>query len=121
MTDDVQNDLRYNTIKKNWWTSTNPTNDWVMNKKMADQMSGFGATLYESTDFIRLKDVSLAYDIPKAAISRIGLSNIRVYVSGRNLLTFTKWSGLDPELVDEDAQRNIPMQKELFFGLTFGF
>jgi TonB-linked SusC/RagA family outer membrane protein len=121
MTDDVQNDLRYNTIKKNWWTPTNPTNDWYMNKKMANEMSGHGATLYESTNFIRLKDVSLAYDIPKNAISRIGLSNVRVYVSGRNLLTFTKWSGLDPELVNEDAQRNIPMQKELIFGLTFGF
>ena len=79
------------------------------------------ATLYESTDFIRLKDVSLAYELPKNAISRIGLSNVKVYVSGRNLLTFTKWSGLDPELVDEDAQRNIPMQKELIFGLNFGF
>jgi hypothetical protein len=51
----------------------------------------------------------------------MGLSNLRVYVSGRNLLTFTKWSGLDPELVDQSAQRNIPMQKELIFGLNFGF
>ena len=121
MTDDVQNDLRYNTIKKNWWTPENPSNDWYMNRKLANEMSGHGATLYESTNFIRLKDVSLAYDLPKNAISKIGLSNVRVYVSGRNLLTFTKWSGLDPELVDQDAQRNIPMQKELIFGLTFGF
>ncbi|HLN55052.1 MAG TPA: TonB-dependent receptor [Bacteroidales bacterium] len=121
MTDDVQSDLRYNTVKKNWWTPDNPTNDWYMNAKMANEMSGFGSTLYESTDFIRLKDVSLAYDLPKNAISRIGLSNVRVYVSGRNLLTFTEWSGLDPELVDQSAQRNIPMQKELIFGLSFGF
>ena len=118
MTDDVQIDVRYNTIKKNWWTPDNPTNDWYMNGQMANEMSGFGGTLYESTDFVRLKDVSLAYDLPKSAISRIGLSNLRVYVSGRNLLTFTKWSGLDPELVDQDAQRNIPMQKELIFGLS---
>lgn len=121
MTDDVQNDLRYNTIMKNWWTPTNPSNDWYMNAKLANQMSGFGATLYESTDFVRLKDVSLSYDIPNNAIRRIGLSNLRVYVSGRNLLTFTNWSGLDPELVDQSAQRNIPMQKELIFGLNFGF
>ena len=121
MTDDVQNDLRYNTVKKNWWTPDNPTNDWYMNKKMANEMSGFGSTLYESTDFIRLKDISLAYDLPKTAISRIGLSNLRIYVSGRNLFTYTKWSGLDPELVDQTAQRNIPMQKEFIFGLNFGF
>ena len=121
MTDSVQDDLRYNTIKKDWWTPTNPSTTWYMNKKMANEMAGHGATLYESTDFIRLKDVSLAYNLPQNAISRIGLSNIKVYVSGRNLLTFTEWSGLDPELVDQDAQRNIPMQKEFIFGLTFGF
>ena len=121
MTDSVQDDLRYNTIKKNWWTPDNPSNDWYMNRKMANEMSGHGATLYESSNFIRLKDVSIAYDLPKGAINRIGLSNVKVYMSGRNLLTFTKWSGLDPELVDEDAQRNIPMQKEVIFGLTFGF
>jgi len=121
MTDSVQDDLRYNTIKKDWWTPDNPSTTWYMNKKMANEMAGHGATLYESTNFIRLKDVSLAYDLPKNAISKIGLSNVKVYVSGRNLLTFTKWSGLDPELVDQSAQRNIPMQKELIFGLTFGF
>jgi TonB-linked SusC/RagA family outer membrane protein len=121
MTDSVQDDLRYNTIKKDWWTPENPSTSWYMNRKRANEMSGHGSTLYESTNFIRLKDVSLAYDLPKNAISRIGLSNVRVYVSGRNLLTFTKWSGIDPELVEQDAQRNIPMQKELIFGLTFGF
>ncbi len=121
MTDSVQDDLRYNTIKKDWWTPTNPSTTWYMNKKMANEMAGHGATLYESTDFIRLKDVSLAYDLPKNAISRIGLSNVKVYFSGRNLLTFTQWSGLDPELTDQDSQRNIPMQKEFIFGLNFGF
>ena len=121
MTDFVQDDLRYNTIKKNWWTPDNPTNEWYMNKKMANEMSGFESTLYESTDFIRLKDVSLAYQLPKNAVSKIGMSNVKIYVSGRNLLTFTDWSGLDPELVDQDAQRNIPMQKEFIFGLNFGF
>jgi hypothetical protein len=121
MTDDVQVEVRYNTLKKNWWTTNNPTNDWVMNAQMANQMSGFGGNIYEKTDFVRLKDVSLAYDIPKSAISKIGLSNLRIYVTGRNLLTFTQWSGLDPELVDQAAQRNIPMQKELIFGLSLGF
>ncbi len=121
MNDSVQDDLRYNTIKKDWWTPTNPSTTWYMNKKMANEMAGHGATLYEKTDFIRLKDVSLAYNLPQNAISRIGLSNVKVYVSGRNLLTFTNWSGLDPELVDQAAQRNIPMQKEFVFGLNFGF
>jgi len=121
MTDSVQDDLRYNTLKKDWWTPENPSTTWYMNRKRANEMSGIGSTLYESANFVRLKDVSLAYDLPKNAIDKIGLDNIRVYVSGRNLLTFTNWSGLDPELVEQDAQRNIPMQKEVIFGLSFGF
>jgi TonB-linked SusC/RagA family outer membrane protein len=121
MTDDVQVEVRYNTLKKNWWTTTNPTNDWYMNTQMANQMQGFTGILYESTDFVRLKDVSLSYDLPKSVLSKIGLSNMRLYVTGRNLYTLTKWSGLDPELVTQDAQRNIPMQKELVFGLSLGF
>jgi hypothetical protein len=121
MTDDVQIEVRYNTLKKNWWTPDNPTNDWYMNKLNAEKMSGFTGVLYESTNFVRLKDVSLSYDFSKDLIGKIGISSLRLYVTGRNLLTFTKWSGLDPELVDQSAQRNIPMQKELVFGLSLGF
>jgi TonB-linked SusC/RagA family outer membrane protein len=121
MTDDVQIEVRYNTLKKNWWTPDNPTNDWYMNKLNAEKMSGFTGILYESTNFVRLKDVSLSYDFSKNLIGKIGFNSLRVYVTGRNLLTFTKWSGLDPELVDQSAQRNIPMQKELVFGLSLGF
>ena len=42
MNDDVQGtEVRYNTLKKNWWTPDNPTNDWVVNAENADQMNGF--------------------------------------------------------------------------------
>jgi TonB-dependent starch-binding outer membrane protein SusC len=52
---------------------------------------------YEDRSFIRLQDVSLGYDLPKTLISTIGLENVNVYVSGKNLLTITKWHGWDPE------------------------
>ena len=39
MNDDVQGaEVRYNTLKKNWWTPTNPTNDWVMNALLANNI-----------------------------------------------------------------------------------
>jgi TonB-linked SusC/RagA family outer membrane protein len=122
MNDNVQGaEVRYNTLKKNWWTPTNPTNDWVMNAELANNMSGFSGTIYEKPDFVRIKDVSLSYDLPKSMISKIGLSRLRFYVTGRNLVTFTKWTGMDPDLVDEDSQQDIPMQKEYVFGLSLGF
>jgi hypothetical protein len=114
-------EVRYNTTQKNWWTKTNPTNDWIKNQDLANQMGSGGLVVYEKTDFVRIKDVSLSYDLPKSLLSKIGVSKVKVFVTGRNLLTFTKWSGLDPELTDEDSQRDIPMQKEYVFGLSLGF
>ena len=122
MNDDVQGaEVRYNTLKKNWWTPDNPTNDWVMNAELADNMSGFGGTIYQRPDFVRIKDISLSYDLPKMTIGKIGLNRLRIYLTGRNLVTFTKWPGMDPDLVSEDAQQEIPMQKEYVIGLSFGF
>ena len=122
MADNVSGvEVRYNTTQKNWWTKTNPTNDWIRNQDLAGQMGSGSLVVYEKTDFVRIKDVSLSYDLPKSMLGKIGLSKVKVYVTGRNLLTFTKWDGLDPELSDEGSQREIPMQKEYVFGLSMGF
>ena len=122
MNDDVQGaEVRYNTLKKNWWTPTNPTNDWVKNEELANNMSGFSGTIYEQPNYVRVKDISLGYDLPQSLIGKAGFSRLRLYVTGRNLITFTKWTGMDPELSDEQGQQRIPMQKEYVLGLSMGF
>jgi TonB-dependent starch-binding outer membrane protein SusC len=52
----------------------------------------------EDGSYVRLKNITLGYSFPKEAISKLRMSNARVYVSAQNLLTFTKYTGLDPEL-----------------------
>lgn len=52
----------------------------------------------EDGSFIRLKNLQVGYTIPEATSSRLGLASCRIYVSGQNLLTFTRYSGLDPEI-----------------------
>jgi len=56
----------------------------------------------EDASYLRLKNATLGYTIPAAISGKMKISNIRLYVSGQNLLTFTKYSGLDPE-VSESA------------------
>jgi TonB-linked SusC/RagA family outer membrane protein len=51
----------------------------------------------KSTDYIRLKNLTLGYNLPFALIDNVGVSNARVYLSGFNLLTFTDYDGYDPE------------------------
>lgn len=110
--------VRHNTINKNWWTPTNPSNDFYMNHVDAFRMAGIQADIYESASFVRIKDVSLSYDLPLTLLGKLGLNKLKLYVTARNLFTFTDWRGLDPELADQEA---IPLQKEFVFGLNLGF
>jgi TonB-linked SusC/RagA family outer membrane protein len=110
--DDVGDDITRNTLRMERWTPDNPTNKFFANDKRANsQLVG----IIEPLDFVRLKDVSVSYDLSQAIIGRTGLKRMKLYVSGRNLATFTKWTGLDPELND---QLNVPLQREYVVGLN---
>lgn len=52
----------------------------------------------EDGDFFRIKTLQFGYTVPKNLSKRIGLNRCRLYVSGNNLLTLTKYSGFDPEI-----------------------
>lgn len=52
----------------------------------------------EDGSYLRIQNVSLGYNLPKALTRKIEANNVRVYVSAQNLKTFTKYSGYDPEL-----------------------
>jgi TonB-linked SusC/RagA family outer membrane protein len=52
----------------------------------------------EDGSYIRLKNIRFSYDLPVSAISKAGLSNLQLFLGGKNLLTFTRYSGMDPEV-----------------------
>ncbi len=67
--------------------------------KSSDQVSIQPSTYYlEDGSYLRLKNVQLTYTLPKEITSKVGLSAARIYVQGQNLMTLTKYSGLDPEI-----------------------
>ncbi len=60
---------------------------------------GYNSTRYvEDGSFLRLKNVSLGYTLPGTLVNKLGMSSVRVYVTANNLLTFTRYSGYDPEV-----------------------
>lgn len=59
----------------------------------------------EDGSYLRLKNISLGYTLPSSVISKVGLSSARVYVSGQNVLTFTEYTGADPELTGTASNR----------------
>lgn len=73
-------------------------------------------------NFIRLKTVTLGYNLPKKFVNKIGLQNTRFYFSGQNLLTLAAWKYCDPEVNAYGTQGwGIPQSKTYTFGVEFSF
>ncbi len=72
---------------------------------------------YFSTDYFRLKNLELGYNVPEASLNNNFVSNLRLYVSGLNLLTFSAFDIWDPEV----AGRGYPMSKVLNVGARVNF
>jgi len=66
---------------------------------------GTQAGYMQDADFIKFRELSLTYDAPAKWGSRIGASTLSFTIAGRNLATWTKYKGLDPEL-NEAGQNN---------------
>jgi TonB-linked SusC/RagA family outer membrane protein len=82
----------------------------------------------ENGSYLRLRNVELAYSIPENITKKIALSNARVYVSAQNLLTVTKYRGLDPDVVGANANLEpgvdlggYPSTRIISVGLNLGF
>lgn len=58
------------------------------------------------SDFLKVKSMSFGYTLPKTLVSKLGMSNLRFYVSGYNLFTFTDYPGPDPEVSSNGAASN---------------
>lgn len=82
----------------------------------------------EDGSFLKLSNITLGYTFPKKIIEKIGISKLRLYATGSNLLTWTKYSGFDPEVstmgngltpgVDFGAY---PKSRSFVFGINLAF
>jgi TonB-linked SusC/RagA family outer membrane protein len=76
----------------------------------------------EDGSYIRVKNVTLSYNIPNNLFGKKVFDNARIYVSGQNLFTFTKYTGFDPEVSTNGIDNNIyPVTRIVSLGLNVGF
>lgn len=76
----------------------------------------------QDASYLRMKNITLGYNIPKSVLSRIGLKGAKVYYSGQNLLTFTGFAkGFDPEAPAGTRGNYYPQVKTNVFGLNVNF
>lgn len=82
----------------NRWTTENPGNKYPRALSAGSLDQGiFSSAIVEDASYIRLKNITLSYNLPEKIVSKIKMSNLRMYVSGSNLWTLTNYSGYDPE------------------------
>ena len=76
----------------------------------------------DNASFVRLKNLQLSYTLPAAIAKKTGfLNGMKVYITGRNLVTFTGYKGIDPEVDYEIASGDYPNTKQIIAGVEFTF
>ena len=69
-------------------------------------------------DYLRLKNATLGYSIPKSILKNINIDNLRVYFTGTNIFTFSKVDFFDPEAIQRGGGAgNYPAMKQYIFGM----
>lgn len=79
----------------NAWTPTNTNTDIPRAKLRGKQIT---SRFVEDGSYVRLKNIALGYTLPSDFTEKLGMESVRLSISGQNLLTFTNYSGLDPEV-----------------------
>lgn len=112
----------------NRWTPENPGNKYprALSKGSLDNV--FSSRLVEDATYLRLKNITLGYTIPKNVCEKIRVNSLRVYATATNVYTWTDYSGYDPEgnaygsttnIVGVD-NGNYPQAKTYTFGVQIG-
>jgi TonB-linked SusC/RagA family outer membrane protein len=106
-----------------FWTPENRSNEW---RSLGNHSNSHGYGFPVNANYLRIKDITLSYNLPQAWMKKANLNAIQVYLSGRNLATFTDWIGWDPEARyitrgSDNWDINYPVTRDLVVGLNVTF
>jgi TonB-linked SusC/RagA family outer membrane protein len=91
-----QNRARFGAFDRSYWTPTNPSNQWS-NKAVNSSDPANGIAQFQNSSYTKISNITLGYTIPKSILSKVKISNLRVYVDAFNPFIFSKFIGWDPE------------------------
>lgn len=125
----VRSDRAGQNLPVDWFTNRwTPTNTNASKPRANYTGNGFQSDLLiEDGSYTKIKQIQLGYTLPESVIGSIPLTKVRAYVSLENYFTFTKYSGLDPELGASTANSIgvdkgfYPNPRSFIFGMTVSF
>ena len=106
------------------WTEEKNNTDALVPRMGGSGLNGENSDYrYKKAGYLRLKNASLGYNIPKEILNKISIQQARISISGTNLLTFDRLKkySLDPEAPFGNAGYYYPQQRTLSFGLNVSF
>ncbi len=100
-----------------YWTPENQSNEYP-----SATFAGDGRFLgLQNRTFVRVQDVSLSYAFAQAFLSKAKLGSLKVFTTAKNLATFTKWVGGDPEVGSRMRENGLPVASTYSLGLNLNF
>lgn len=76
------------------------------------------ALLYEKASYLKVKDITLSYNLPQSPLAKVGIENVKLYGSMKNYFTFSNIDNYDPE---RGGAITFPLAKQLVFGINVEF
>lgn len=100
-----------------YWTPSNPGARY----RALDQGAAIEYNYYGDRSFVRLQDITLSYALGQTLAKKMGMQGVKVFISGKNLATWTKWQGWDPETGDGLLVNGRPVMTGFSAGLDVRF
>jgi TonB-dependent starch-binding outer membrane protein SusC len=97
-------------------SNTMPRVSWLGSTNNKTPSSRF----LEDGSYLRLKNIQVGYNIPQKTVSKMHIKGLRLYVTAQNLLTFTKYTGLDPEMHTSDNINSETYRGDVAAGIDWG-
>jgi TonB-linked SusC/RagA family outer membrane protein len=110
-------------FEKNAWTPENKSNTYpAMYRQGYGPVDGTPSTYFlQDASYFRLKNLMIGYNLPAAVCQKIKMKNLRVYLSGDNILTITKYPAADPERTGSGSFQTYPQLRIYTVGLNVKF
>ncbi|MFC0773080.1 SusC/RagA family TonB-linked outer membrane protein [Terrimonas alba] len=112
---------RYNNLKVDYWTETNPTNNYPRPDENSERPIYNSTLQYFDGSFIKIRNINIGYNLPERFVNKIGIKGLRFYASAQQPLIFApyrqKEKGIDPEY----PTANTPATSMYSFGFNAKF
>jgi TonB-linked outer membrane protein, SusC/RagA family len=106
-----------NMTYKPYWTAANPSNEYP-----SATFSGDGRyQALQSRGFVRVQDISLSYNFKQPWVKEMNISQLKLFVSAKNVATFTNWKGGDPETGARYLENTLPVVATYAIGANISF